>query len=40
MPESTRMMQDGSYLGEVMEVEDKVRWGWAASFTIAQQVGL
>ena len=39
MPESTRMIQDGSHPVEVMEVEEKEVMGWASSFDVAQWVG-
>ena len=40
MAEFTREMQDRSYLGEALEVAESRVLGWAASFSMAQWVGL
>ena len=39
MPESTRMIKDGSYLAEAMEATDSRVMGWAASYGMVQWAG-
>ena len=40
VPEPTRMMQDGSHLVKAIEAVKSEVIGWAASFSMAQLVGL
>ena len=40
MPESSRVVQDRSHLDEAIKAAENKVTGWAATFSIAQQVAL